>query len=58
VNIHSAIQYLFFVAVVTILVKPLGGYMERVFFGKEPCWIDYACRWSGSFIVLQRLILP
>ena len=30
-NFYSAIQYVLFVAIVTVLVKPLGGYMERVF---------------------------
>jgi potassium-transporting ATPase potassium-binding subunit len=30
-NSYSAIQRLSFVAMVTILVKPLGGYIERVF---------------------------
>src|SRR6202790_4052642 len=30
-DLYSALQYVLFVAIVTILVKPLGGYMERVF---------------------------
>ena len=30
-DFYSAIQYVLFVVIVTILVKPLGGYMERVF---------------------------
>jgi K+-transporting ATPase ATPase A chain len=30
-NVYSAAQYLAFVVVVTLLVKPLGGYMDRVF---------------------------
>jgi potassium-transporting ATPase potassium-binding subunit len=42
VDIHSAIQYLLFVAVVTILVKPLGGYMERVF-SRKRTWLDRLC---------------
>jgi len=37
-------QYLFFVAIITALVKPLGGYMERVF-----------CR---KLTALDRLCLP
>jgi potassium-transporting ATPase potassium-binding subunit len=49
VNIHSAIQYLFFVAVVTILVKPLGGYMERVFSRKRTV-LDRLC------VPVERLI--
>ena len=48
-NIHSVIQYLFFVAVVTILVKPLGGYMERVFSRKRTV-LDRLC------VPLERLI--
>jgi K+-transporting ATPase A subunit len=35
VDLYSAIQYLLFAAIVTILVKPLGGYMERVFSKKR-----------------------
>jgi len=35
VDFYSAIQYVLFVAVVTALVRPLGGYMERVFSGKQ-----------------------
>jgi len=44
VDLYSAIQCVLFVAVVTILVKPLGGYMERVF--------------SRKRTVLDRLCLP
>lgn len=33
-NLYRAIQYLLFLAIVTALVKPLGGYMENVFSGK------------------------
>jgi K+-transporting ATPase ATPase A chain len=44
VDLFSAIQYLLFLAVVTALVKPLGGYMERVFSRKQT--------------VLDRLCLP
>ena len=35
----NLLQYLFFLAIVTVLVKPLGGYMQRVFSGKlgGPC---------------------
>ncbi len=43
-DFHSAIQYLLFVVIVTALVKPLGGYIERVF--------------SGERTVLDRLCLP
>jgi len=44
VDLYSAIQYVLFVAIVTILVRPLGGYMERVF--------------SRKRTVLDRLCLP
>jgi potassium-transporting ATPase potassium-binding subunit len=30
-NLHDAFQYLLFVIIVTACVKPLGGYMQRVF---------------------------
>jgi potassium-transporting ATPase potassium-binding subunit len=33
--VYSVVQYLLFVVIVTILVKPLGGYVERVFTGKR-----------------------
>ncbi len=41
-DLYSAIQYVLFVAIVTILVKPLGGYMERVFSGKRTV-LDRLC---------------
>jgi potassium-transporting ATPase potassium-binding subunit len=44
VDLYSAIQYVLFVAIVTILVKPLGGYLERVF--------------SRQRTVFDRLCLP
>jgi K+-transporting ATPase ATPase A chain len=44
VDLYSAIQYVLFGAIVTILVKPLGGYLERVF--------------SRQRIVLDRLCVP
>ena len=34
-DFFSAIQYVLFVVIVTALVKPLGGYMERVFSRKR-----------------------
>ncbi|HZW93190.1 MAG TPA: potassium-transporting ATPase subunit KdpA [Candidatus Eremiobacteraceae bacterium] len=33
-DLYSAIQYVLFVIIVTVLVGPLGGYIERVFSGK------------------------
>jgi K+-transporting ATPase ATPase A chain len=44
VDFYSAIQYALFVAIVTALVEPLGGYIERVF--------------SRKRTVLDRLCLP
>jgi K+-transporting ATPase ATPase A chain len=44
VDLSSATQYLLFLAIVTTLVKPLGGYMERVF--------------SRKHTLLDRLCLP
>jgi K+-transporting ATPase ATPase A chain len=44
VDFYSAVQYVLFVAIVTALVKPLGGYMERVF--------------SGRRTILDRFFLP
>src|SRR5258708_575119 len=44
VDFYSAIQYVLFVAIVTALVKPLGGYVERVF--------------SRKRTVLDRFCLP
>jgi potassium-transporting ATPase potassium-binding subunit len=44
VDLYSAIQYLLFLAIVTCLVKPLGGYMARVF--------------SRKRTLLDRLLLP
>jgi potassium-transporting ATPase potassium-binding subunit len=35
VDLFSATQYPLFLAIVTALVKPLGGYMERVFSEKR-----------------------
>jgi len=42
VDFFSAIQYVLFVVIVTALVKPLGGYMERVFSSK-PTALDRFC---------------
>jgi len=44
VDFYSAIQYMLFVVIVTALVRPLGGYMERVF--------------SRKRTVLDRFCLP
>jgi len=42
--VYSVTQYVLFVVIVTILVKPLGGYLEGVF--------------SGKRTVLDRFLLP
>ncbi len=48
-DLYSALQYLLFVAIVTALVKPLGGYMERVFSRKRTA-LDRLC------LPVERLI--
>ena len=48
-DLYSAIQYLLFVAIVTALVRPLGGYMERVF-SRQPTALDRLC------LPIERLI--
>ena len=46
---HSVIQYVLFAAIVTALVKPLGGYMERVF-SRQRSALDRLC------LPIERLI--
>src|SRR3974390_2563687 len=46
---HSVIQYVLFAAIVTALVKPLGGYMERVF-SRQRSTLDRLC------LPIERLI--
>ena len=41
-DFYSAIQYVLFVVIVTALVRPLGGYMERVF-SKQRTVLDRFC---------------
>ena len=41
-NLHSLIQYVLFLVIVTALVKPLGGYMEKVFSSKRSA-LDGLC---------------
>jgi len=41
-DLLSAIQYLLFIAIVTTLWKPLGGYLERVF-TRQPTALDRFC---------------
>jgi potassium-transporting ATPase potassium-binding subunit len=42
-NFYAAAQYLSFIIIVTFLVRPLGGYMERVFARKRTA-LDRVCR--------------
>ncbi len=48
-NTYTLIEYLLFLAIVTALVRPLGGYMERVF-SFRPTKLDRMCQ------PLERLI--
>jgi K+-transporting ATPase A subunit len=41
-DFYSAAQYLLFLVIVTALVKPLGGYMERVF-SRQRTALDRLC---------------
>jgi K+-transporting ATPase A subunit len=47
------VQYVLFVAIVTVLVEPLGGYIERVFSGT----LKTDSRVFGLFLVAALLIL-
>jgi potassium-transporting ATPase potassium-binding subunit len=49
VDFYSAIQYVLFLAIVTALVEPLGGYMARVF-SRERTAFDRVC------LPVERLI--
>ncbi len=42
VDFYSVAQYLLFLVIVTVLVKPLGGYVERVF-SRSPTILDRVC---------------
>jgi K+-transporting ATPase ATPase A chain len=48
-DLYSALQYVLFLAVVTALVQPLGGYIERVF-SRKPTVLDRLC------LPVERLI--
>jgi potassium-transporting ATPase potassium-binding subunit len=49
VNFPALIQYLLFLTIVTALVKPLGGYMERVFSSKRSA-LDGLCLPIENFL--------
>jgi len=57
VDLYSAIQYVSFVAIVTILVEPLGGYMERVF-SRQPTVLDRLCVPVEGFIYRITAVDP
>lgn len=48
-DLYSTSQYVLFVTIVTALVKPLGGYMERVFSRKQT-------RIDRLFLPVERFI--
>ena len=48
-DFYSAAQYLLFLVIVTVLVKPLGGYMDRVF-SRQRTALDQLC------LPVERLI--
>jgi potassium-transporting ATPase potassium-binding subunit len=48
-DFYSAAQYLLFLVIVTVLVKPLGGYMDRVF-SRQRTAVDRFC------LPIERLI--
>jgi K+-transporting ATPase ATPase A chain len=48
-DFHSAAQYLLFLVIVTVLVKPLGGYVERVF-SRQRTALDRLCLPVERFI--------
>jgi len=56
-NVHSLLQYFLFLAIVTALVKPLGGYIERVFSGKRTA-LDRICRPVESLVYRATRVDP
>jgi K+-transporting ATPase ATPase A chain len=48
-DLYSIVQYVLFLAIVTVMVKPLGGYMERVF-SRKTTLLDWFC------VPIERLI--
>jgi potassium-transporting ATPase potassium-binding subunit len=57
VDLLSATQYLLFLAIITALVKPLGGYMERVFSRKQTA-LDRLCLPLERFIHRVAAVNP
>ena len=56
-DLHSALQYVLFVAIVTALAKPLGGYLERVF-ARTPTALDRLCVPIERFIYRIAAVDP
>ena len=56
-DLSSVLQYVLFVAIVTILVKPLGGYMERVF-SRKSTRLDRVCLPVERLIYRLTLVKP
>jgi len=56
-NLVNAIQYVVFLAIVTLLVRPLGRYMERVFSGQQTA-IDRLVRPLEKVIYLATGVDP
>ena len=56
-DLYSALQYVLFVAIVTALAKPLGGYLQRVF-SREPTELDRLCLPIERFIYRTTLVDP
>jgi hypothetical protein len=52
-NVYSAVQYLLFVVIVTVCVRPLGGYMHRVFARRRNC-VRSIMRSSGTMDLSPR----
>jgi len=57
VDLYSAFQYVLFVAIVTALVEPLGGYMERVFSTQRTA-LDRVCLPVERFIYRITAVDP
>jgi len=56
-DLYSALQYVLFLAIVTALAKPLGGYLQRVF-SREPTALDRLCLPVERFIYRITLVDP
>ena len=56
-DFYSATQYVLFVVIVTVLVKPLGGYMERVF-SRQRTLLDRFCLPVERLIYRITLVAP